>query len=116
MTDLYEDWKDRSLGAPAIAADLKQFQKLQHLDDEAVAFRMASTVVEVRRLRKMFGQSNIKLVNTKLPYQLRLLLGAQGVSTVGQLLALSDAKLLSIPTIGTKRLALIRACLSEALR
>jgi len=75
MTDLYEDWKDRSLGAPAIAADLKQFQKLQHLDDEAVAFRMASTVVEVRRLRKMFGQSNIKLVNTKLPYQLRLLLG-----------------------------------------
>lgn len=108
-----KEYQDRLLGADAVASELRQFKKLQHLDNESVAFRMAVSEEEVRKLRKMFGQAKVRLSQTNLSYHVRLTLGARGVKTVGELLDLTDGELLAIPTIGAKRLEHIRQCLRE---
>lgn len=115
MTELYtdEERSQRLIGADAIQQELKQFRRLQHLSDHDVAFRMASTLNEVRKLRKQFHQLDHRLSSTGIDYAIRVILGERGVSTTGQLFAMSDRDLLAIPQIGRARLEHIREMLKE---
>jgi len=115
MTDLFEqEWREsRPFGANLIAQELRQFKRLQHLSDYDVAFRMASSLDEVRKLRKLYRQDKVPLYNTKIVYAVRVILGQRGVKNTGQLFALSDRDLLAFPSIGHKRLEDIRQALKD---
>jgi hypothetical protein len=91
MTELYskEERGNRQVGVDAVGADLRQFKKLQHLSNADVAFRMASSLNEVKKLRKMFDQERHPLYDTGIKYSIRVILGKYGIKTTGELLALS---------------------------
>jgi DNA-directed RNA polymerase alpha subunit len=115
MTDLFkeEHRQNRHAGAGLIAQELRQFKRLQHLSDYDVAFRMASSVNEVRKLRKQYNQLTRPLYDTSIDYAVRVILGQRGVKTTGDLFALSDRDLLAIPQIGEARLEHIRQALKD---
>lgn len=115
MTDMFEreQAEGRQAGAPLIQQELRQFKALQHLSNHDVAFRMAMTLREVRKLRKMYNHSNHKLYDTGIAYDLRIILGRNGIQTTGDLLSLTDKDLLNIPRIGQARVDHIRQKLKE---
>ncbi len=115
MTDLFheEHSQDRHAGAELIAQELRQFRKLQHLSNHDVAFRMASSINAVKKLRKQYNQLNRPLYDTGIDYAIRVILGQRGIKTTGDLFDLSDRDLLAIPQIGQARLEHIRNALKD---
>lgn len=105
--------KDRIIGADAVIGDVRQFKKLQHLSNQDVAFRMATSVNEVKTYRKQFKQLGYSLSEVGIDYNTRLILGTEGISTTGHLFEQSDRALLAISGIGAKRLEHIREKLKE---
>lgn len=115
MTDLFEEYyrDNRVAGADLIQQEARQFKRLQHLSDYDVAFRMALSTNEVRKMRKARGQLDYPLYKTGIDYAVRVILGAHDVKTTGDLFAFSDRDLLAIPQIGQARLEHIREQLKE---
>lgn len=118
MTELWTkaEREERVVGSDAISRELKQFRHLQHLDNAEVAFRMASTVPKVVKLREQFHQGGHALHLTPIPYGVRLILGQHGISKVNDLFLVSDKDLLAIPGIGRTKLEEIREGLKEFLK
>lgn len=106
---------DRTMGADAVGNDLKQFRKLQHLSDHDIAFRMATTLKEVRHLRNMFGQRRILLREIPLDYNVRLILGAHQIKTLGQLQSQPDEAIRAIRGLGPQRIKHLRDTIKEYL-
>ena len=115
MIDPFEEEivQNRTPTSAVIAQEMRQFKKLQHLSDHEVAHRMATTPNNIRALRKARNQLNRTLIEIKLDYQIRVILGAHGIKTTGQLFRLSDRDLLAMENIGRVRLAAIRERLQE---
>jgi hypothetical protein len=104
---------DRLIEGRAVAGEVKQFKKLQHLSDYDVAHRMAINLASVATYRAQFHQKNIPLSHIGISYEVRILLGKQGIGNSTELFALSDRALLALPGIGPARLAHIRKRLRE---
>lgn len=106
---------ERHGGAEPILSELRQFKRLRHLPDDEVAFRMVKSLREVRELRRRFGRGKTRLRDIGFDYRIRILLGQHKISTIAHVLAKSDAELLALPAIGTKRLRYIRNTVKEYL-
>lgn len=108
MTDLLN--KDRVLGADMVLQEIRQFRKLAPLglSDLEMAHRMALSVYEVRKYRGLIGNASKRLKDMDLSYHLRLMLGEQGIATIGDLLSWTDKQLLALHGIGPKRLDIIK--------
>lgn len=115
MTDLFEqEHRDnRHAGASLIQQELRQFKKLQHLSNYDVAFRMATSLDAVVKLRKQHNQLTRPLYDTSIDYAVRVILGQRGIKTTGDLFAMADRDLLAIPQIGQARLEHIRTAIKE---
>lgn len=115
MTNLFEEYQrdNRVVGAELIQQEARQFKRLQHLSDYDVAFRMALSTNEVRKMRKARGQLDYPLHKIGIDYAIRVILGGHDVKTTGDLFAFSDRDLLAIPQIGKARLEHIREKLKE---
>lgn len=115
MTDLFEEERrnNQVAGYDLIAQEAKQFKRLQHLSDYDVAFRMATDLNTVRKMRRQRNQLDRPLYETGIDYAVRVILGAHDVKTTGDLFAFSDRDLLAIPQIGQARLEHIREKLKE---
>lgn len=115
MTDPFEEERlqNRTTTSETIAQELRQFKKLQHLSDHEVAHRMATSLNAVRELRKARNQLERNLREVGIAYEVRVILGAQGIKTTGALFRCSDPELLLISRIGRARLTHIREKLRE---
>lgn len=74
---------------------------------------MATDTNTVRKMRKARNQLNRPLYQTSIDYAVRVILGANGIQTTGDLFAKADRELLAIPQIGRARLEHIREKLQE---
>lgn len=115
MTDLFEEYSrdNRVAGVELIQQEMRQFKRLQHLSNYDVAFRMATDLNTIRKMRKMRNQLDRQLYETGIDYAIRVILGAHDVKTTGDLFEFSDRDLLAIPQIGQARLEHIREKLKE---
>lgn len=114
MTDFFADHEDdRLTGVTLVQQELRQFRKLQHLSNHDVAYRMATSLDMVKKLRKQFNQTAVPLYDLKIDYAVRVILGQRKIKRTGKLFALSDRELLALEGIGPARLAHIREKLQE---
>lgn len=122
MTNIYNlDPKldrDRVLGTDMITSEVRQFRKLSQLalSDADIAHRMAISISEVKNIRKLIGGSKTRLMDLPIKYHTRLLLGSNGIKTLGDLLAKTDAELLSIGGIGQKTLQQLKQVVCDYMR
>jgi DNA-directed RNA polymerase alpha subunit len=115
MISPFDDFhrENRVAGFELIQQEARQFKRLQHLSNYDVAFRMATDLNTVRKMRKARNQIDRQLYETGIDYAIRVILGAHDVKTTGDLFEFSDKDLLAIPQIGQARLEHIREKLKE---
>lgn len=115
MTDIFNEERaqGRMTGFDIIAQEARQFKRLQHLSNYDVAFRMATDLNTVRKMRTARNQLTRPLYDTGIDYGIRVILGKYDVRTTGDLFEYSDRDLLAIPLIGPARLEHIREKLKE---
>lgn len=115
MTDFFDEDRaqNRVTATDMVAQEARQFRLLQHLSNHDVAFRMAVSLNTVRLMRKQRNQINRPLYEIGLAYRIRVILGAHGIKTSGDLFELSDREILAMPKIGEASLDYIRAKLKE---